>query len=149
MGDLPLAIIVDIDGTLSNCEHRRHYVENKPPDWDSFNAKCKDDPINAWCSEIIKYLRFPYKILLVSGRIIEQRPNTIKWLRDNNIDYDELYMRVVPGDNTPDTEHKKRIYEKYIKDQYNILFVLDDRKRVVEMWRSLGLTVLQCAEGNF
>ena len=32
---------------------------------------------------------------------------------------------------------------------YNVKFVLDDRNRVVEMWRSLGLTCLQVADGDF
>ena len=31
----------------------------------------------------------------------------------------------------------------------NVLFILDDRNGVVEMWRSLGLKCLQVAEGNF
>lgn len=31
----------------------------------------------------------------------------------------------------------------------NILFVIDDRDSVVEMWRRNGLTVLQCAKGDF
>ena len=30
-----------------------------------------------------------------------------------------------------------------------ILFVLDDRSQVVKMWRELGLTCLQVADGNF
>ena len=36
-----------------------------------------------------------------------------------------------------------------LKDKYNILAVFDDRNRVVDMWRSLGLTCLQVYYGNF
>lgn len=32
------AIIVDLDGTLANCEHRRHFLETKPKDWKSFHG---------------------------------------------------------------------------------------------------------------
>ncbi len=36
-----------------------------------------------------------------------------------------------------------------MQGRYTIKFVLDDRNQVVEFWRSLGLTVLQVAEGDF
>ena len=44
---------------------------------------------------------------------------------------------------------KREIFENYIRDYYNIQFVLDDRNQVVEMWRSLGLKCLQVQEGDF
>jgi len=53
------------------------------------------------------------------------------------------------NDFRPDEEIKKEIYNNFIKDDYNIFFVLDDRTKVVNMWRSLGLTCLQVADGNF
>jgi hypothetical protein len=34
-------------------------------------------------------------------------------------------------------------------DRSKILFVVDDRRRIVEMWRSEGLVCLQCAPGEF
>ena len=49
----------------------------------------------------------------------------------------------------PDNEAKKDLYEEYIKDKFEIEFVLDDRDRVVKMWRELGLRVLQVEEGDF
>lgn len=44
---------------------------------------------------------------------------------------------------------KLRIYEQNIKDKFDVLFVIDDRKSVVDMWRRNGLVCLQCAEGEF
>jgi len=34
-------------------------------------------------------------------------------------------------------------------DKSRIIFVVEDRSRVVEMWRSEGLVCLQCAPGEF
>jgi len=53
------------------------------------------------------------------------------------------------GDIRKDVLIKQEIYEREIKDKYNVLFVLDDRQSVVDGWRSLGLTVFQVAEGQF
>lgn len=36
-----------------------------------------------------------------------------------------------------------------ILPQYRPLFFIDDRKRVVDMWRRRGLTCLHCANGDF
>jgi hypothetical protein len=34
-------------------------------------------------------------------------------------------------------------------DKRKVLFVVEDRNRVVEMWRKEGLVCLQCAPGEF
>lgn len=73
---------------------------------------------------------------------------TEKWLRGNDITYGMLLMRP-EGDIRKDSIVKREIFENYIRDYYNIQFVLDDRNQVVEMWRSLGLKCLQVAEGDF
>ena len=49
-----------------------------------------------------------------------------------------------------DSEVKKDVYEKEIKGRYNILFILEDRDRVVRMYREeLGLPVWQVRYGNY
>jgi hypothetical protein len=53
------------------------------------------------------------------------------------------------GDVRKDAIVKGEIYEKNINGKYNVLFVLDDRNQMVEMWRGLGLTCLQVADGDF
>ena len=53
-------------------------------------------------------------------------------------------------DNRKDSIIKWELYEKHIKPMnVNILFILDDRNQVVEMWRSKGFTVFQVANGDF
>jgi hypothetical protein len=44
---------------------------------------------------------------------------------------------------------KKEIFDNYLKDVYNILFVYDDRNQVVNMWRELGIKTFQVEPGNF
>ena len=84
----------------------------------------------------------------MSGRPDNYREATEKWLADNHIVYEHLYMRAA-GDNREDSIVKCELFHKYVQPAYNISVVLDDRNRVVAMWRKLGLTVLQVAEGGF
>ena len=76
------------------------------------------------------------------------REDTTSWLEQYNVPFEKLIMRE-DRDFRPDNEAKLDLYEKYIKGQYDVEFVLDDRDRVVKMWREQGLKVLQVAEGDF
>ena len=53
------------------------------------------------------------------------------------------------GDNRKDCIVKRELFDAHIKDKYYIDFILDDRNQVVNMWRELGFTVMQVADGNF
>lgn len=145
-----MLILCDIDGTAANINHRRHFVENKPKRWDKFyDAMTKDVP-NAWCQELLRALVLDgHQVAFVSGRPDNYRKQTHNWLMEHYQDVGvySLYMR--PADNTEqDFVIKERIYNEHFANT-PILFVIDDRQQVVNMWRSKGLTVLQCDEGNF
>ena len=49
---------------------------------------------------------------------------------------------------TPDWVLKKNMLDENL-DINDVFLVVDDRDRVVKLWRSLGLTTFQVAEGNF
>ena len=53
------------------------------------------------------------------------------------------------GDSRRDAVVKGEIFEAEIRDRWRIVGVFDDRQHVVRMWRELGLTVFQVAEGDF
>jgi hypothetical protein len=59
-----------------------------------------------------------------------------------------LHMRRT-GDSRKDSIVKKEIFERELKHAWHIVAVFDDRNQVVKMWRSLGLTVFQVADGDF
>lgn len=137
----PTAVLCDIDGTLAHMTTRK----GRPYDW----HRVGEDALDEVVAEILEGLQVDVEVILVSGRDAVCRPETEKWLEENGVEYDELLMRS-ENDNRKDTVIKKEIFNKYIKDNYKVLFVLDDRDQVVNMWRNeLGLKVLQVAEGDF
>jgi hypothetical protein len=62
-----------------------------------------------------------------------------------------LMMRPDNRRHDPDKDIKQDMLNEILNtvDKSNILYAVDDRKRVVDMWRSNGITCLQVAEGNF
>lgn len=136
--DKPTCIIVDIDGTLAcNSSGRNWY------DYD----KVYQDTVHAHIKSIVKRYN-DMDIIIVSGRYDNCKDITEKWLQDNDIPYTDIYMRKT-GDNRCDTVIKQELFEAHIEEKYNVLFVLDDRDRVVKMWRELGIPCLQVAPGDF
>lgn len=139
------AFICDIDGTVAlHAGIRGHYEYDKVqldnPNWNVIN--------------LVRILNGTYKTLFVSGRPDKSREETVLWLKKYDLPTYALYMRpdFLP-DGKPDYRQdyivKEEIYRNFIEPHYNIKFCLDDRNQVVRLWRSLGLTCLQVAEGSF
>ncbi len=143
------AIIVDLDGTLCDVEHRVHHVNNGAKNWREFNALMVHDSLNDWCFELIEAMSARgYKIIFVTGRDEAYRKPSEEWLKKHTVNYEHLFMRSAI-DMRADSDVKEEIYLEKIEHFYQVLFVVDDRKSVVERWRKLELVCLQCAPGNF
>ena len=134
-------IIVDLDGT---------YCHKCDRNWFEY-SKVDQDALDVTVDGIVRaYANMGYTILIVSGRegTEECRSKTLSWLDKHKVPYYDLMMRK-EGDFRRDSIVKEEIYNNYIKDKFDVEFVLDDRKSVCEKWRELGLKCLQVAEGNF
>lgn len=146
-------IICDIDGTIADCEHRRHYVTDLPKNHDAFYAGVKDDKpiwsVIALVQRLIAYEGSKTELVFVTGRPERCRTDTVEWLKGVHLypsDY-TLFMRK-DGDYRQDHIVKQEILD-YSMDKARVWIVIDDRKQVVDMWRRNGLTCLQVADGNF
>lgn len=73
---------------------------------------------------------------------------TKTWLKDHYIPYDDIFFRPYK-DYSKGAPTKEKIYKEKIESNYNVWFVLDDNYKCVQMYRDLGLTVLQPNEGKF
>lgn len=140
--NLPDAYIFDIDGTLAHMKNRG------PFEWDRVGEDSLDEPVSNILDMIVSGDMGKQHVLIVSGRDICSQMDTEKWLDNNEVCYDKIFMR--PNkDMRPDTDVKCEIYENNIKGKYNILGVFDDRDSVVQLWRSLGLKCFQVEYGSF
>lgn len=134
-------ILVDVDGTLAKRGNRGIYdFEKSIDDEVYYQPKFLIELIveqNKWSNPVIPAI----KIIIFSGREDKYQAVTEKWLNRHDIPYDEIHMRKT-GDTRPDFVAKKEMYDTIIKDKYNVFFVLDDRKQVIDMWKANGLYVL-------
>jgi FMN phosphatase YigB (HAD superfamily) len=136
-------VVVDLDGTLANLDHRVPMVTAEAVDWDAFYKASVNDTPNEWCVSLILSMASRFRVIILTARSKIVEKETREWLEALFPPYyAELVMLREPKDHTPDLELKRRWLKKFGKDQ--ILFVVEDRQRVVDMWREEGLVCLQC-----
>ena len=156
--------IFDLDGTLALIDHRRHFVEGTAkPNWKAFSEACdKDLPNKPVIDLFIHLVNLGYRVIISSGRTADVKDKTLEWIetriKGNPLfnkeryylcDNIELLMRP-SGDTTPDDVLKLNwLKEGMFGNKADIMAVFDDRNKVVDMWRSEGITCFQVAEGNF
>lgn len=134
----PDSYVFDLDGCLAHTNGKR-----SPYDW----TKVSIDDIDVNIADIVNKLHEKFHIIICTGRDASCREDTIKWLVDNGVMFDEIYMRS-KDDRRKDNIVKPLLY-KEIQKKYKICGIFEDRARVVSIGRKLGYLMLSVAEGDF
>jgi len=135
----PTCVVVDMDSTLCfNTTKRPWFGEG------AAEGMINDVPNGCVC-DVIFELQKSYPIILATGRDTSQEEVTKQWLLDHEINVSEFYFRT-KGDYRKGVEVKREQIEK-IMEKYNILVIFDDCEPIVNMYREMGLTVLQPNKG--
>ena len=120
------AILVDFDGTLILADEQ----PNQP---------------------VIDLLRWLWRvndevrILIVTGRLddtLASGRTMNEWLDEHGVMHNTVMLRA-PGDISFDVDVKRNMYLDFIQHSFNVVFVLEDRDKAVNMWRDLGLACFQ------
>ncbi|MDX2940719.1 MULTISPECIES: AAA family ATPase [Streptomyces] len=137
---LPSAVMCDIDGTLALRGDRGAY---------DF-TRCEEDLLNVSVRGALHSFRSADGdvVVLLSGRGEEHRGQTEAWLRAHEVPYDELWMRAA-GDHRRDDVVKAELFDRHVRHRFAVRVSLDDRDRVVAVWRRMGLPTWQVNYGNF
>ena len=170
-------IIFDFDGTLALVDKRVQKSlipkESSPDgeglDWDIFfdgqNVLELDEPNYPVISMAQMYYEKGFNIVIFSGRNDRSYEETRQWLEEYEVPYNLLVMRpdkfkdkswpIASGNPAtkamrfmPDEILKKEMLDTFV-DIDDVFMCVDDRQKVVDMWRSLGLTCFQVAPGDF
>ena len=162
-------IIFDLDGTLANIDARRaKSLSNDKMDWDVFfNPEniSLDKPNLPVIKMAQLFAEDGFRIVIFSGRNDRSFFTTKSWLTRNRVPFDLLVMipdkfqsdswPIAKGNPAtkemrwmPDEILKKEMLDTFI-NMDEVFLVVDDRNKVVKMWRDLGLNTFQVAPGDF
>ncbi|MEV0720880.1 AAA family ATPase [Asanoa sp. NPDC050611] len=138
--DAPEVVLVDIDGTVALLGDRHHL---------DLDRVIEDEPNLAVIAAVRAMHAAGYGVIYCTGREESARVDTEDWLAEHvGVPYLALHMRGY-GDTRRDAVVKRDIFQSEIAGDFRVVGVFDDRQHVVRMWRDLGLTVFQVAEGDF
>lgn len=143
-------ILCDLDGTLADITHRLHYAKGETKDWHKFFEEIPNDTLrDSTLDLILDYEKKGHEIIFVSARPDTYRWQTEAWLEKVLKGYPihkTLIMRKA-SDTRDDTEVKQQMYDTYFKEKYPIEAVIDDRPKVIRMWRENGINVIDVGAG--
>ena len=141
----PYCLVVDMDSTLCfNTTKRPWYGEG------AAEGMINDIPNMGVLRLVERWVKpgpaaYSNNLIIATGRDTSQEEVTKQWLAKYNIYPQEFYFRK-QGDYRKGVEVKKEQIEK-ILEKYNVVAIIDDCEPIVQMYRDMGLTVLQPNKG--
>lgn len=136
----PDCVVFDLDGTLCHTDGNR-----SPYEYTKVGLDRADSDISE-LADIIGNSK-GLNVIICTGRDNICREETFNWLKDNCFKYEGLYMRKA-GDKRKDNIVKPELWRE-IQKKFNIISIVEDRKRVVNIARKLGYKCLQVENGDF
>lgn len=146
--------IFDLDGTLSDCSHRVHLIHAGK--FDEFHAASYlDTPHEAEVRIAQAWYWAGGGLAFFTGRTEPFRRMTEDWLHRHGLIFADglhLYMRN-PEDDRSTIDIKREMLLEFegsvMGPGDQVAFIMEDREKLVAMWRSLGLTCLQPRPGVY
>ncbi len=138
----------DLDGVLSDAASRQHFIEGGRRDWDAFFEACGDDPLIDEVARLLELLDSSLGIVLLTGRPVRVRPQTMAWLDRYGLRWDLLVMRDF-GDYSAARQFKRRSVAELRAYGFDLRLAFEDDVRNLEMFRAEGVPCLYIHSGYY
>jgi len=141
-------VIFDIDGVLSDAAGRQHFIERGRRDWDAFFEACGEDPLVAEVARLLELLDPALRVVLLTGRPLRVRPQTLAWLGRYGLRWDLLVMRD-RGDYAQVSQFKRNAVDDLRAFGLTLLLAFEDDPRNRDMFHSEGVPCIYIHSGYY
>jgi hypothetical protein len=131
-------LILDLDGTISDCNHRMHLIEGSKKKWNEFFDGCTEDPLVLPVYDIVNKLSEDLKVVIITSRPERNRNLTVDWLNKHNIKFENLLMRK-NNDFRKSPVIKSELLDLTIDNNFEPVYAFEDRTDCAEMFMSRGV----------
>lgn len=142
------AVVVDLDGTLSDASGRQHHLERRPKDWDAFFDAVGEDPVIAHVHRLVDCLDPSLLVVLLTARPVRVREKTVAWLAAAGIRWDLLVMRE-DRDFRPSPDAKRDAVHALRGVGFDLRLAVDDDPRNASMFENEGIPCLYVHSGYY
>ncbi len=143
------AVLVDIDGVLSDATNRQHFLEDQSNrNWRAFFDACGDDPLIEEVARLLELLDGDLSVVLLTGRPVRVQPQTLAWLDRYGVRWDLLIMRNV-GDYSAAREFKRGTVSELRTHGFDLRLAFEDDRRNLEMFHEEGVPCVYIHSGYY
>ena len=142
------AVVFDIDGVLSDAAGRQHFIERGRRDWTAFFEACGDDEVIEEIARLLELLDPRLTVVLLTGRPLRVRPQTLAWLERYGVRWDLLVMRD-RGDYDHVTDFKRRVVEDLRAFGLDLRLALEDDPSNHAMFVAEGVPCVYIHSGYY
>jgi hypothetical protein len=141
-------VVFDIDGVLSDAAGRQHFIERGRRDWHAFFEACGDDPVIEEVARLLELLDRSLHVVLLTGRPLRVRPQTLAWLERYELRWDLLVMRD-RGDYSQVTDFKWSVTRDLRRYGFDLRLALEDDPSNHAMFVSEGIPCVYIHSGYY
>ncbi len=142
------AVIFDVDGVLSDAVGRQHFIEHGRRNWDAFFEACGDDPVIAEVARLVELLDERLQVILLTGRPLRVRPQTLAWLARYGLRWDLLVMRN-RGDYSQVTWFKRDVVDDLRAYGFDLRLAFEDDPANFAMFHAVGIPCVYIHSGYY
>lgn len=144
------AVVVDLDGVLSDASARQHHLEGPAGrrDWRAFFAACGSDPLLPGARALLALLPADVTIVLLSARPGWVFERTLDWLARHDVPWHLLVLRG-DGPMARAAAFKSEVVASLAAAGFDIRLALDDDPTVVEAYGGAGIPAMQISSGYY
>ncbi len=142
------AVVFDIDGVLSDATRRQRFLEQGRRDWDAFFEACGEDPLVEEIGKLLDLLDSDLQVVLLTGRPLRVRPQTVAWLHRYGVRYDLLAMRD-HGEYARVTVFKRRTVDELRDFGFDLQLALEDDPENQAMFEAEGVPCIYIHSGYY
>lgn len=143
------AVVVDIDGVLSDATDRQHFIDGDGRrDWRGFFDACGEDTLIDEVAVLIGLLEPGLAVVLLTGRPVRVQDRTLAWLDRHHVRWDLLIMRDA-GDYSRAREFKRQTVGELRRCGFDLRLAFEDDRRNLEMFHEEGVPCLYIHSGYY
>lgn len=139
-------LICDFDGTLTDIRPIQHLVG----EWEEFHERSFHCEPNIEIVDHVTRMDEIYDVIIVTGKGEAHRDTMLDWLLRHEVPVERVLMRPL-GNFESDTVLKPALMEQAFGEGWRsrVSHAIEDRDKMVDAWRALGITTFQCARSLY